>query len=101
MKIAIVGAGHIGGTIGEQWSKAGHEVTFGLRDPSKRPGARPIAEALPSAEVVLLALPGAAVVDFVREHARSLDGKIVIDATNNIRAPSANAFPALTSAIPK
>ena len=32
MKIAILGAGNIGGTLGKKWLKAGHEVIFGVRD---------------------------------------------------------------------
>jgi len=42
MKIGVIGAGKIGGTIGGKWEAAGHEVTYGLRDPSKRKGARTI-----------------------------------------------------------
>jgi predicted dinucleotide-binding enzyme len=100
MKIAIVGAGNIGGTIGERWVQAGHEVVYGLRNPSKRKGAEPIEQALSGAEVVLLALPGSATVEFVREHARALDGKIIVDATNDFRAAKFNSWPELTSAVP-
>jgi predicted dinucleotide-binding enzyme len=100
MKIAVIGAGTIGGTIGERWVKAGHDVVHGLRDPSKHKRAKPIAQALGGAEVVLLALPGSATVDFVREHAKALDGKIVIDATNNFRGATFNSWPELTPAIP-
>ena len=31
MKIAIVGTGNIGGTLGGKWAAAGHEVVFGTR----------------------------------------------------------------------
>src|SRR4249920_858526 len=31
MKIGIIGAGRVGGTIGELWVKAGHEVVFSAR----------------------------------------------------------------------
>src|SRR4051812_8849136 len=31
MKIGIIGAGRVGGTIGELWVKAGHEVLFSAR----------------------------------------------------------------------
>ena len=33
MKIAILGAGNIGGTLGAKWAAAGHAVVFGVRDP--------------------------------------------------------------------
>ncbi len=92
MKIAVIGAGNIGGTVGQRWERAGHQVAYGLRDPSKRAGARSIAEALAGAEAVLLAVPGTSVVELARQHAKALDGKIVIDATNNVRAASANTW---------
>lgn len=83
MRVAVIGAGRIGGTLGKKWESAGHDVTYGLRDPAKKPGAKPFDAALEGADAVLLAIPGGAVVDFVRAHARALDGKVVLDATNN------------------
>jgi 8-hydroxy-5-deazaflavin:NADPH oxidoreductase len=100
MRIAVIGAGKIGGTVGGKWEAAGHEVVYGLRDISKKKDARSPADALKSADAVLLAIPGAAVVDFAREHADALDGKVVIDATNNFRAPSMNSWPELRSLLP-
>lgn len=101
MKIAVVGAGNIGGTIGGRWEKAGHEVTYQLRDPAKKKGALPLGQDLDQADVVLLALPGAEVVGCVNAHAKALDGKILIDATNNFRAPSANSWHELLKAVPE
>ena len=101
MRIAVIGAGKIGGTIGGIWEKSGHEVVYGLRDPSKHQGAQPIDGALEGAEAVLLAVPGNAVVELVRQHAPALDGKLVIDATNNFGGPAMNSMPALTAALPK
>ncbi len=100
MKIAVIGAGNIGGTIGGRWEKSGHDVVYGLRDPSKHRGAKPIASALSGAEVVLLAIPGDATVAFVHDHAKGLDGKILIDATNNFRAARFNSWPEFASAVP-
>jgi predicted dinucleotide-binding enzyme len=100
MKIAVIGAGTIGGNIGETWVKAGHHVVYGLRDPSKRTGAKPIGQALDGAEAILLAVPASATVEFVREHAKALDGKIIIDATNNFRGSKFNSWPELTPVVP-
>lgn len=100
MKVAVIGGGKIGGTIGGKWEAAGHEVVYGLRDPSKKKGAKPMGEALKSADVVLLAIPGNAVEDFVREHVTDLDGKVVIDATNNFGGPAMNCWPQLRSVVP-
>jgi 8-hydroxy-5-deazaflavin:NADPH oxidoreductase len=100
MHIAVIGAGRIGGTIGEKWTAAGHEVAYGLRDPGKRPGAKTIDQALRGAEVMLLAVPANAVVEVVRSHHAALDGKIVIDATNNFAAAEFNSWPELAKSAP-
>jgi len=101
MKIAVIGAGKIGGTIGEKWESAGHEVIYGLRDPSKRKGAKRIEAALEGADVVLVAVPGAALAQLVRDHAKGLDGKVVIDATNNFGGESMNAWSEMASTVPR
>jgi 8-hydroxy-5-deazaflavin:NADPH oxidoreductase len=101
MRIGVIGAGKIGGTIGRRWEATGHDVVYGLRDPSKKPGARSIGEAIEAGDVILLAIPGDQVVDLVRSHAQELDGKIIIDATNNFRAPSMHHWAELTALLPK
>src|SRR5438552_2565554 len=92
--IAVIGAGNIGRTVGVAWLRAGYTVTFGVRDPAADSvhqirsqlgdGARvtPIPDALASASVVVLALPGSAVDDFLAEHGAALSGRIVVDAAN-------------------
>src|SRR5690348_14207613 len=69
MKIAVLGAGNVGGTLGEGWTRHGHEVYFGVRDPGSdsvrallqrcgpRARAESIADAVRSGEVVVIALP--------------------------------------------
>jgi 8-hydroxy-5-deazaflavin:NADPH oxidoreductase len=101
MKVAVIGAGRIGGTIGGKWEAAGHEVVYGLREPSSKPGAKSIAAALGSAGTVLLAIPGNAVAQFARDNAKELDGKVVIDATNNFGGASANSWPEISTVLPK
>src|SRR5690242_15609053 len=91
MRIGIIGAGSVGGALGRGWARAGHEVTFGVRDTSdpkvtklvEETGARAasVAEAAAGAEVVVLATPWEATEDAVR-HAGDLAGKIVFDCTN-------------------
>jgi predicted dinucleotide-binding enzyme len=100
MKIAVIGAGHLGGTIGGVWEKAGHEVVYGLRDPSKKPGAKAIADSLRGAEAVLLAVPAAATRQFVQDHAEQLDGKILIDATNDFTGETFHQWHAIEKAVP-
>ena len=91
MRIGIVGAGRIGGNCAVQFAKGGHQVMLSSRDPSKlAPLAAEIgdaasvgtpAEAAEFGEVVVIAVPWDGFDDAV-ESAGSLDGKIVIDTTN-------------------
>ena len=84
MDIAVIGTGRIGTALGTAWSRAGHRVGYGSRDPNAagQPGADTVAAVLPGAEVVLLAQPGRVVADFVDRHRAALEGKIIIDAAN-------------------
>jgi predicted dinucleotide-binding enzyme len=71
MKVAVVGRGNVGGGLGDRWERAGHEVTRIGRDGGD----------VSDADVVLVAVPGAAVPDAL-EKIEGLEGKPVIDATN-------------------
>jgi 8-hydroxy-5-deazaflavin:NADPH oxidoreductase len=92
MRVGIVGAGRIGGNCAVQFAKGGHEVKLSGRDPSKlEPLANEIGdaasvgtpeEAAEFGEVVVLAVPWPAFDDAVAS-AGSLDGKIVVDTTND------------------
>jgi 8-hydroxy-5-deazaflavin:NADPH oxidoreductase len=71
MRIAVVGRGNVGGGLADRWERAGHEVT--------RIGSA--GGDVSGAEVVLLAVPGAAVADAF-EKVTGYGGKTFIDATN-------------------
>lgn len=93
MKIAIIGAGNLGGALGKAWAKAGHSIIFGVRNPGQGKTQPPIAaigqaatsaavpEAVKQADVVVLATPWAAVADVITSMG-DLKGKIIIDGTN-------------------
>jgi predicted dinucleotide-binding enzyme len=92
MRIGIIGAGRIGGNAGRLFAKAGHEVLFSFsRDPQKldriveEAGQGAMAgtprEAADFGEVVVLSVPWDAI-DEALAAAGPLDGKIVIDTTN-------------------
>ena len=87
-RIAVIGAGKIGGTLGDVWRRAGHEVTFGVRDAADRDDAdagrtfADPAKAVRDADVVLFAVPGTVVDDTVASLAGDLDGRVLIDASN-------------------
>jgi len=105
MDVAIIGTGFIGRTLGNKLATAGITVLFGTRHPgdgsTSTPGTREVSidEALASTEVVLLAIPGAAVADFTADHGAALAGHLVIDATNQMGAPVANARALLPSEV--
>jgi 8-hydroxy-5-deazaflavin:NADPH oxidoreductase len=104
MRIAVIGTGHIGGSLGEKFRAAGHDVRYGSRGaPAEGPGGAlvlPVADALADVDVVLLAIPGSAVAEALAPHGAALAGKIVIDATNNIGAPQVNCRAAITQMAP-
>jgi 8-hydroxy-5-deazaflavin:NADPH oxidoreductase len=104
MRIAVIGTGHIGGTLGERFRAAGHDVRYGSRGaPAEGPGGAlvlPVADALADSDVVLLAIPGSAVGGVLAPHGEVLAGKVIIDATNNIGAPQVDSRPAVTQAAP-
>jgi predicted dinucleotide-binding enzyme len=91
MRIGIIGAGRIGGNCARQFVRGGHDVMLSSREPTKlTPLAEEIgegttvgtpAEATEFADVVVIAVPWDAFDEAVTL-AGSLDGKIVIDTTN-------------------
>jgi predicted dinucleotide-binding enzyme len=108
MKIAVIGTGNVGGTLGAKWQAAGHEVTYGSRQAGgpdqKGPGGAPLRsvhDALAGAEVVVLAVPGTAVASVVAEHGAALDGKVVVDAANQMGARHADSQEAIRTCGPR
>jgi hypothetical protein len=91
MKIGIIGAGMIGGTLGRLWHRAGHEVRFGTRHPADLApfvaelGAGASAgtptEAARFGEVILFAVPLKAMRELAGL-ASLVSGKVVLDAGN-------------------
>jgi predicted dinucleotide-binding enzyme len=95
--IAVIGAGFIGGTVGRAFARAGQPTVFGTRHPEDTSvaadsGARvaSVAEAIGQADVVVLALPAAAVEDLLTTHGAALAGKLVVDAANSMGGPVAH-----------
>lgn len=91
MKIAIIGAGNVGGGLAAAATKAGHDVVVAASDPARAAktaastgstAADSNAEAVQGADVVVLAVPHGAVAGVVAHLAGALDGKTVVDATN-------------------
>ncbi len=107
MKIAIIGAGNVGGALAKGWARAGHSVILGVRDPqsekikpllaSENISAQTTQSAANEVEILLIALPINAVVDVLKSLG-NLQDKIIIDATNSVfqkPAPYATTFEAI------
>jgi predicted dinucleotide-binding enzyme len=75
-KIAILGTGNAGSALREGLSRAGYEVRF-----AKRGDVVPTAS---WADVIILAVPFAAVPEVAHELRAVADGKIVVDVTNSL-----------------
>jgi predicted dinucleotide-binding enzyme len=82
-RIGVIGGGNIGRTVGAAWQRAGHDVVYSSRSPAP-PETVSIPDAIAHAEVVLLSTPGDAVPGLLAEHGAALDGRVVIDATNDV-----------------
>lgn len=112
MRIAVLGAGNIGRTLAGKWIQAGHEIRFGVRDAHSpktvsalqlAPGANAteVATAIRASDVILFSVPWKTVPEIARANAMNLNGKVLIDATNNFSGPVINNLQALVGAAPE
>jgi predicted dinucleotide-binding enzyme len=91
--ISIIGSGGMAAAIGGLAAKAGHTVEVMSRDAAK---ARALAEQIgagattgtfgdaPAGNIVILAVPYAAVLDVVKQYGEELAGKLLVDITNPV-----------------
>jgi predicted dinucleotide-binding enzyme len=92
MKVAIIGSGNIGGTVGKLWALAGHLVRFSSRHPEtldavvKESGVNAsrssVEEALGYGEVFLISIPYGALPAFGKQYGFRLAGKVVMETGN-------------------
>jgi len=103
VRIGVIGAGRIGGNAARLLAAAGHEVMLSFsRDPDRlreqaeaigeRASAGEVDEAARFGEVVILSVPWR-LIDDVLERAGSLEGKIVIDTTNQYGSGGLESLP--------
>lgn len=95
LKIGVIGAGRIGGTLGELWVKAGYPVMFSSLDLEHdkelagRLGAGAQAgtpaQAAAFGDVLLISVPYTALPQIGRDYAQSIKGKVVLDTSNPIQ----------------
>lgn len=98
--VSIIGTGGMATAIAGLAAKAGHSVEIISRDPAN---ARELADRLgasakvgtfgapPAGDIVILAVPYAAVLDVVKRYGQSLAGKVLVDITNPV-APNLTSF---------
>jgi NADPH-dependent F420 reductase len=93
-RIAIVGAGNVGGNLGIHLARSGFSVRFGVRDASKiqdvlakaggKAEAASVAEAAKWADVIFLAVPANAAIEATRSMG-DISGKVLVDCNNPLR----------------
>ncbi|MBC9934049.1 NADPH-dependent F420 reductase [Chitinophaga qingshengii] len=95
MKIATIGAGNIGGTLGTLWAAQGHQVMFSSRHPESakmqallqathhtaKTGT--VNEAIAFGDIILLAAP-AAETDIILQQTGDFQNKIIINSLNRM-----------------
>jgi predicted dinucleotide-binding enzyme len=97
MRIAIIGAGNVGTALARGWSRAGHNIVFGVSDPASgksqalgeamRAEVRTNAEAASGAQAIVLCVPWGAVEPALRSLG-NVAGKLLLDATNPLAVRS-------------
>src|SRR5438445_232 len=73
-KVAIIGTGNVGKALREGLERTGHEV--------RATGRGRVSDTAAWADIIILAVPFAAIPDVTRELQAAADGKAVVDVTN-------------------
>jgi predicted dinucleotide-binding enzyme len=107
MKLAVIGSGNIGKSIGAWASGIGYDVIFSAKNVEHAKEAAKAAgnnatfaetpEAVKQAEMVLLATPYSAAKDVLTNLGTLLNGKVLIDATNPLNADYSGLAVGLTT----
>jgi 8-hydroxy-5-deazaflavin:NADPH oxidoreductase len=88
MRIAVLGTGHMGRTLGAGLIRAGHDVVFGSRDPSRATGlpapAYDHVQAIAGSDVVVSAIAAAHSLETLAALRESLAGRVLIDIGNAV-----------------
>ncbi|MEX5685836.1 MULTISPECIES: NADPH-dependent F420 reductase [Pseudomonas] len=92
LKISVIGAGNVGGTLGTLWVKAGHSVMFSSRHPEELadlvkaagPNARAgtVSDAASWGDVIVLSVPYGAMPTLSKQLKGRLEGKVVFSTSN-------------------
>jgi 8-hydroxy-5-deazaflavin:NADPH oxidoreductase len=96
MRMAVIGAGNIGKSLGGWAAEVGYDVTYTARHEEHAKtaaaaaghGARavPVEEAVAAADLILLAIPHSQIINFIEETKPLLKDKTLIDCTNALNS---------------
>jgi 8-hydroxy-5-deazaflavin:NADPH oxidoreductase len=102
LRIGVIGSGHIGGTIGGLWVKAGHPVLFSSRHPDELKDlvtslgelaqAGSVERAIAFGDVLFIAVPYGALPRIGEDYGAALKGKIMLDACNAVATRDGGAL---------
>lgn len=91
MKVAILGTGDVGKSLAKGFTKHGHQVRLGHRDPKEF-----YADAAKFGEIALLCTPWSGTEEAIKlTNPKNLEGKVVIDVTNPLKFEAGGAPPTL------
>ena len=94
MNIAIIGAGRVGSTLADAWTRKDHNIFFAVKNPNDARARQlsiegfqvgTVAEASSFGDVVVLATPWRAAKNAIQA-AGDLSDKVIIDCTNPLKA---------------
>ena len=101
MRIGIIGAGRLGGTVGGLWVKAGHPVMLSSRHPEEirelvvglgsLAKAGTVDEAIAFGDALFIAVPYGALPQIGKDYGVALKGKILLDACNAVAGRDGSA----------
>lgn len=110
MKIGIIGAGMIGGTLARRWVKLGHEVVIAnsrgpesIRELAADVGATAVtaAEAARGGEIVVVTIPQRAVPNVPKDLFAGVSNDVIVIDTNNYYPSRDGAIPAIDEGQPE
>jgi predicted dinucleotide-binding enzyme len=89
MRIAIIGAGRVGTTLGAGWARTGHDVVYGVREPGGEPDRLNASAAVAGADVIVNALPFGAVETVFA--GLGVGDAVLVDASNPLTPAAGDA----------
>jgi 8-hydroxy-5-deazaflavin:NADPH oxidoreductase len=111
MQLGILGTGGVARRLGDRWSAAGHQITFGSREPSSKndldASVVSLGDVVTNNDIVVNATPGSASLELIEGIGTvPFSGKVLIDVANantpafELVYPNASLAEKLQAALP-